>query len=197
MALEETNSPNTKNISANCFVFFFYKVGFENRKVPPKLLTHLSVCLCATSDNYLYKYSTFYILLSLDPHGLLKKKREKKWILFRNKCVTGLVEYRGAIRGRSWWRCGGVTLVGSFQGCTLKESSSSECMLLRERSSGSLRRSLVNVVADSSPWFCITRFRSTRISLSCRASTEFRSWIPERSGSEQRGEKQGFICVFF
>ncbi|TNN32240.1 hypothetical protein EYF80_057599 [Liparis tanakae] len=46
-------------------------------------------------------------------------------------------------------------------------------MLLRERSSGSLSSSLVKVVADSSPWFCITRVLRPRISLSCRASTEY------------------------
>lgn len=76
----------------------------------------------------------------------------------------------------------------AFQGCTLKESSSSECMLLSERSSGSLSSSLVKVVDESSPWFCITRFRSARISLSCRASTAFRSWIPERSEAGQERE---------
>lgn len=63
-------------------------------------------------------------------------------------------------------------------------------MLLSERSSGSLSSSLVNVVADWSPWFCITRFLSARISLSCRASTDIRSWIPERSEPEQRRQRE-------
>lgn len=76
------------------------------------------------------------------------------------------------------------------QGCTLKESSSSECMLLRDRSSGSLSSSLVKVVAASSPWFCIRSWRRARISLSCRASTAVRSCRPDRSATAGGRERK-------
>lgn len=66
------------------------------------------------------------------------------------------------------------------QACTLKVSSSSECTLLRERRSGSFRSSLVKV-ATALMWFFMMRFLRARIRVSCRASTEFTSSMPERS----------------
>lgn len=77
--------------------------------------------------------------------------------------------------------CLGVKYKRKLQEWTLKASSCSECMLLSERRSGSLSSSLVKM-ADSLGWFLVMRLRRARISVSCRASTEFTFSMPERSG---------------
>lgn len=82
---------------------------------------------------------------------------------------------------------------GARSGCarvqewTLKASSCSECMLLRERRSGSFSSSLVKM-ADSLGWFLVMRLRSARISVSCSASTEFTFSMPERSAGRRGAE---------
>lgn len=68
----------------------------------------------------------------------------------------------------------------AFHGWTLKARSCSECMLLSERNSGSLRSSLVKM-ALSFGWLCVMRLRKPRISDSCSASTDFAFSNPERS----------------
>lgn len=75
------------------------------------------------------------------------------------------------------------------QGWTLKAKSASECRLLSERRSGSLRRSLVKTAA-SLAWFFMIRPRSARMRLSCSTSTEFMSSTPERSGQRRRERGQ-------
>lgn len=79
--------------------------------------------------------------------------------------------------------------MGNFQEWTLKASSCSECMLLSERRSGSLSSSLVKM-ADSLGWFLVMRLRRARISVSCRASTEFTFSMPERSERAERESQE-------
>lgn len=145
--------------------------------------THMRLFdLCATSKTISSRYSKLYVLFrSRVPTQPQRFKHD-----FRHS-----TDEHGVGRVRGWGGGGQVQVEDggvpqSLQGCTLNDSSSSECMLLSERSSGSFSSSLVKVVADSSPWFCATRFRRAQISWSCRASSESRSWIPERSGPEHR-----------
>ena len=76
-------------------------------------------------------------------------------------------------------------------GWTLKAKSASECKLLSERRSGSLRSSLVKTAA-SLAWFFMIRPRSARMRLSCSASTEFMSSIPDRSAKKKGRERKGW-----
>lgn len=91
----------------------------------------------------------------------------------------------GPVAGLLYSLCQGVKCLRKLQEWTLKASSCSECMLLSERRSGSLSSNLVKM-ADSLGWFLVMRLRRARISVSCRASTEFTFSMPERS---ERGEK--------
>lgn len=166
---------------------------------------YINQCVCMHyhhTGSYALQYSTrtFYGLLpplnvrfELEVQFKRLKERSPKP---HGRSVEVQVWFRG-LGGEVWPRgppsqavftvCvgGGGVCVSStrrkLQEWTLKASSCSECMLLSERRSGSLSSSLVKM-ADSLGWFLVMRLRRARISVSCRASTEFTFSMPERSG---------------